>query len=198
MKSTMIHISLLLTVVGLVWAYPTGHAARITAGGKVVSYRDSLALFAPTPQEKSRIGGPKDLLVLALYFFKARLSPQEKQAFGAAIASNRHGTGKEYPYGIFELGLAPQQGFGTKAIQVFNLGSCSSESSYGISGAMLNYPDHREQWKMNFATLSGEIKDGGTIQYALRVEHVKSHFKGEFSGSAPVLLVAKAKYELFP
>ncbi|MFN8606939.1 MAG: hypothetical protein U0931_05375 [Vulcanimicrobiota bacterium] len=194
----LLNLSLLILLIQFVWAYPTGSRAKIVNRGKSSFYHDSVALFSPTPLEKSRIGGPKDLPVLALYFFSKKLSLDEKRAFGAAISANRHGTGNEYPYGILELGLDPRKPFGPEGILVFNMGSCSGESSYGVGGAMLTYPDHRAQWKMNFNALEGEIKDGGNLHYDIRLENIATHYSGEFSGNAPVLIVAKSKYELFP
>ena len=198
MMRKILNLLVLVLAVQLVWAYPTGGRAKVTSRGKTTFYHDSVALFSPTPIEKSKIGGPKDLPVLALYFFSRKLSMEEKRAFAAAISANRHGTGGEYPYGILELGLDPRQTLGPNGIQVFNMGSCSGDSGYGVTGALLAYPDHRAQWKMNFNTLTGELKDGGELNYDIRVEHIQSRYSGEFSGHAPILLVSKSKYELFP
>ncbi len=178
----------------MVHADPAHDHANLTFKKKIQSFHYPLALYSPQPEEQSQIGGPKDLPVLALYFFRHERTSEEHQAFAAALAAHSHGTGGEYPYAVLELGLNIPEPLSTKSIQVFNVGRCFSNSNFGLTGAMLNDPSQTAQWKIELTTLSGQLKDGGTIQYDLNFEHKASRYQAEFMGSAPVMLVETSRY----
>jgi len=192
-------LSLMLCIAGLSGAFPTGDFAHMTSKrNKLQAFHDSIALYSPTPAEKSRIGGPDDLPVLALYFFRSQMSPEEKTAFGASIAANSRGIGAEYPYGILELALNPGLPLGPQAVKVFNTGRCTSDKSYGFTGAMLDELDQRSQWEVNLTKLTGELKDGAIIEYDLSFEHKASKWQAEFRGSAPLVVVANSRCHPIP
>jgi len=191
----MFWVGLLLAGNSLVRAFPPGEYARISMKKKTHLYHDSLALFSPQVVEKSKIDGPQDLPVLGLYFFRGHLSPEEKTAFAAALAANKHGIGPEYPYAVLELGLRPDPPIGPKSVHVFNVGRCANEKSFSLTGAMLDYPDQVDQWNIKFTTLSGELKEGGVIEYDVSLEHKASRYLAEFRGSAPLLLVSHSRFQ---
>lgn len=179
---------------GLVQADPAHDHATISYRKKIQSFHHPLALYSPQPEEQSQIGGPKDLPVLALYFFRHERSLEEHKAFAAALAAKTHGTGNEFPYAILEMGLNIPDPLSTKSIQVFNVGRCTNASTYGVTGAMLTDPTQTAQWKIELNTLKGDLKDGGTIDYDLSFEHKASRYQAEFLGSAPVMLVETSRY----
>ncbi|MCW5871652.1 MAG: hypothetical protein KIS61_30655 [Candidatus Eremiobacteraeota bacterium] len=190
----MKRLLLALSLVALVQADPAHDHATITSRKKMQSFHYPLALYSPQPEEQSQIGGPKDLPVLALYFFRHQRSPEEHKAFAAALAAKTHGTGSEYPYAVLELGLNLPDPLSSKSIQVFNVGRCTNANTCGLTGAMLNDPSQAAQWKIELTTLKGELKDGGTIEYDLNFEHKASRYQAEFLGSAPVMLVETSRY----
>jgi hypothetical protein len=198
MKRYLLALSLIVAAAGLSRAFPAGDFAHIITKKKTQSFHDSVALFSQKPVEKSKIDGPQDLPVLALYFFRGHLSPEEKRTFAAAIAANTHGTGAEYPYAVLELGLLAEPPLRPQSVHVFNVGRCLSERSYAVTGAMIDYPDQLDQWNVKFTTLTGELKEGATIQYDVSLEHKASRYLAEFRGSAPLLVVASLRYQAFP
>lgn len=193
MKRTLFALGWLLAVAGLSGAFPAGDFAHIKLKKTTQLYHDSVALFSPNLVEKSEIDGPLDLPVLAIYFFRNPLSTEEKAAFAGEIAANARGTGEVFPYAVLELGLRTEPPLRPKSVHVFNVGRCSSPSSFGITGAMLDYPDQVDQWKIEFSRLAGELTEGSTIQYDVSLEHKASRYLAEFRGSAPLLLVASSR-----
>ncbi|MFN8610826.1 MAG: hypothetical protein U0931_25010 [Vulcanimicrobiota bacterium] len=169
--------------------------AHITRKNKVQNFHDPVALFCPKPAERSRLDQPEDLPVLALYFFRHATTAEEKNAFIAAIEANSRTGVSEYPYAILELGLDASLPFGPEAIQVFNVGRCSSARDCALTGAMLNDSTQKSQWKVDLSRLSGELKAGGAIQFDLSFEHRATHYSAEFRGSAPLTLVARSRVQ---
>lgn len=169
--------------------------AHITRKNKTQNFHDPVALFCPTPAEKSRLDTPDDLPVLALYFFRHAISPEEKQVFIAGIEANSRASVSEYPYAILELGLDPALPLGPEAIRVFNVGRCSSEKDCALTGAMLNDSSQKSQWKVDLSRLSGELKAGGTVQFELSFEHKATHYSADFRGSAPISLVSRSRVQ---
>lgn len=190
----MKRLLLALTLIGLVQADPAHDHADITTRKKIQSFHWPLALYSPQLQEQSKIGGPKDLPVLALYFFRHERSQEDHKAFAAALAAQTHGTGSEYPYAVLEMGLSIPEPLSPKSVQVFNVGRCSGANAYGVTGAMLNDPTQTAQWKIEINTLKGELKDGGTLEYDLSFEHKASRYQADFLGSAPIMLVEASIY----
>ena len=194
MTRRILALCLMLCSAGLSRAFPAGDFAHMTSKrNKLQAFHDSMALYSPAPAEKSRIGGPDDLPVLALYFFRSQMAPEEKAAFGASVAANSRGVGAEFPYGILELALTPGMPLGPAAVKIFNTGRCMSEKSYGFTGAMLDEIDQRAQWEVDLTKLTGELKDGATIEYDLSFEHKASKWQAEFRGSAPLVVVANSR-----
>lgn len=190
----MKRLLLALALFGLVQADPAHDHATITSRKKIQSFHYPLALYSPQPEEQSQIGGPKDLPVLALYFFRHERTMEDHKAFAAALAAKTHGTGSEYPYAVLEMGLNIPEPLSAKSIQVFNIGRCTNGSAYGLTGAMLNDPTQTAQWKIELGSLKGDLKDGGTIAYDLSFEHKASRYQAEFLGSAPVMLVETSRF----
>lgn len=184
-----------MLLVVAVQADPDHDSARLTVKKKMMQFHYPLALWSPQPAEQSQIGGAKDLPVLALYFFRHERSPEELKAFAAALAEHKRGTGSEYPYALLELGLSAPEPLSPQSIQVFNVGRCTDANTCGLTGAMLNDPSQNAQWKIELNKLSGELKDGGTIEYDLNFEHKASRYQAEFLGSAPLLLVETSRYQ---
>ncbi len=188
-----------LAVLAGVQADPAHDSARLTLKNKTIQFHYPLALYSAQPAEQSQIGGPKDLSVLAIYFFRHERSSEEHKAFAAAIAAHQRGSGgDEYPYAVLELGLSTPEPLSAKNIQVFNIGRCNNPNTCGLTGAMLNDPGQRAQWKVELNDLSGQLKDGGTIQYDLSFEHKASRYQAEFVGSAPLMLVETSHYSSPP
>jgi hypothetical protein len=183
-----------LAILAVVHADPAHDHANLTFKKKIQSFHYPLALYSPQPEEQSQIGGPKDLPVLALYFFRHERTSEEHQAFAAALAAHSHGTGGEYPYAVLELGLNIPEPLSTKSIQVFNVGRCFSNSNFGLTGAMLNDPAKRPNGKSNSPPSLANSKTAETIQYDLNFEHKASRYQAEFMGSAPVMLVETSRY----
>ena len=185
-----------LALLAVVHADPAHDSASLTLKNKMTQFHYPLALYSAQPAEQSQIGGLKDLPVLAIYFFRHERSPEEHKAFAAAIAAHQRGTGgDEYPYAVLELGLSIPEPLSAKSIQVFNVGRCNNPNTCGVTGAMLNDPSQHAQWKVELNNLSGELKDGATIQYDLSFEHKASRYQAEFLGSAPLMLVETSRYQ---
>ena len=191
----MKRLLLSLLLLAAVHADPSLSTATLTIKKKIQSFHYPLALYSPQPAEQSQIGGPKDLPVLALYFFRHERTTEEHKAFAQALAAHSHGTGSEYPYAILELGLSNPEPLSAKAIQVFNLGRCTNASTCGLTGAMLTDPTQQAQWKIDLNNLSGELKDGAVIQYDLSFEHKASRYQAEFLGTAPLMVVETSRYQ---
>jgi hypothetical protein len=180
----------------MVWtALPDDEYAHITRKNKTQNFHDPVALYCPKPAEKSHLDGPYDLPVLALYFFRHAITAEDKKAFIAAIEANSRTGVPEYPYAILELGLDPNQPVNPKAIEVFNVGRCASEKDCNLTGAMLNDPSQKSQWKVELSALSGELKDGGVIQFDLNFEHKATHYSADFKGTAPLTLVSRSRVQ---
>ena len=194
MMKRILALSLMLCTAGLSGAFPTGDFAHMTSKrNKLQAFHDCMALYSAAPAEKSRIGGPDDLPVLAIYFFRSQMSAEEKATFAASVAANSRGVGAEYPYGILELALTPGLPLGPEAVKIFNTGRCMSDKSYGLTGAMLDELDQRAQWEVNLMKLTGELKEGATIEYDLSFEHKASKWQAEFRGSAPLTMVTNSR-----
>lgn len=195
MRRILVTLALLWLAHTLCGAFPEGEYAQILFKKTMLRYHDGLALYSPTPVEKSKIEGAPDLPVLALYFFRGHLSSEEKAAFAAAISSNTHGAGPEFPYAILELGLGPELPLGPPSVHAFNVGRCTNEKSLSLTGAMLDDPDQVAQWKVELPKLSGELKDGSTITYDIHLEHKASHYQAEFRGNLPLMVVSRSRCE---
>lgn len=183
-----------LTLITLVQADPAHDYANITSKKKMQSFHYPLALYSPQLDEQSEIGGAKTLPVLALYFFRHARSQEEHKAFAAALQDHKHGTGSEFPYAVLEMGITNPEALSTKSIQTFNVGRCLNEASFNVTGAMLNDPTQKSQWKIELGELSGELKDGGQLQVDLSFEHIASRYQAEFAGTIPVMLTPTARY----
>ena len=190
----MKRLLLAFALLAVVQADPAHDHANLTYKKKMQSFHYPRAVYSPPLEEQSQIGGPKDLPVLALYFFRHERTQEEHKAFAAALAAKSHGAGSEYPYAVLELGLSIPQPLSTKSIQVFNVGRCTNASTLSLTGAMLNDPTQQAQWKIELSKLSGELKEGGSIEYDLSFEHKASRYQAEFLGSAPVMLVETSRY----
>ncbi|MBN9418823.1 MAG: hypothetical protein J0I12_25450 [Candidatus Eremiobacteraeota bacterium] len=184
-----------LALIGLVQADPAHDYANITNKKKMQSFHYPLALYSPQLEEQSEVGGPKNLPVLALYFFRHERSQEEHKAFAAALADHKHGAGSEFPYAVLELGITNPESLSTKSIQTFNVGRCLNPASFNLTGAMLNDPTQKSQWKIELGDLSGELKDGGSLQVDLSFEHIASRYQAEFAGTVPVMLVPASRYQ---
>lgn len=190
----------LLLVLGLLlamaWtALSDDEYAHITRKNKTQNFHDPVALYCPKPAERSRLDEPDDLPVLALYFFRHAITAEDKKTFISAIEANSRTGVPEYPYVILELGLNPNLPLGPNAIQVFNVGRCASAKDCNLTGAMLNDPSQKNQWKVDLTTLSGELKDGGTVQFELNFEHKATHYSADFRGSAPITVVSRSRVQ---
>lgn len=193
MRRLILTVALMLAAAGLCPAFPPGEYARINIKNKTQLFHDAVALYSPQPVEKSKLEGQPDLPVLALYFFREHLSPEEKTAFAAAIGANTHGIEPAYPYAILELGLQSDAPLSPQSVHVFNVGRCPNARTRSLTGAMLDYPDQVAQWNVKFSTLAGELKDGGSVAYDVSLEHKASRYLAEFRGSAPLLVVASSR-----
>lgn len=192
-------LGLMLCTATLSGAFPTGDFAHMTSKrNKMQSFHDSMALYSPTPAEKSHIGGPDDLPVLAIYFFRSQMTAEEKAAFAASVSANARGVGAEMPYGILELALTPGLPLGPEAVKIFNTGRCLSEKNYGFTGAMLDELDQRSQWEVSLTKLTGELKDGALIEYDLSFEHKASKWQAEFHATSPLVIVANSRCHYTP
>ncbi|MBS2037151.1 hypothetical protein JST97_19345 [bacterium] len=169
--------------------------AHITRKNKVQNFHDPVALYCPKPAERSRLDGPDDLPVLALYFFRHATTDEEKKTFVAAIEANSRSGVSEYPYVILELGLKPDSILSPEAIQVFNVGRCSSEKDCALTGAMLTDSTQKAQWKVDLSSFSGELQEGAKIQFDLSFEHRATRYSAEFRGSAPLRLVSRSRVQ---